>query len=133
MPWIAQHAVFTINRYLIRQDGKTSYERRVFNKAHSDPLVPFGERVLAHVQAQPPSQKLRLRAQPQRHYSLWLGKCVITGMHIVAHEGQILKTRTFARLIKEQQFSSVEFSNLTIKNLKEARVALQELPRSFIM
>ena len=38
MPWIISHAVFTINRYLIRQDGKTSYER-VFNKAHSGPLV----------------------------------------------------------------------------------------------
>ena len=24
MPWIVQHAVFTINRYLIRQDGKMS-------------------------------------------------------------------------------------------------------------
>ena len=26
MPWIISHAVFTINQYLIRQDGKTSYE-----------------------------------------------------------------------------------------------------------
>ena len=55
VPWIVQHAVFTINRHLICQDGKTSYER-VLNKVHSDPLVHFGERVLAHVQAQPPSQ-----------------------------------------------------------------------------
>ena len=31
MPWIIQHAVFTINRYLIPQDGKTSHEQ-VFNK-----------------------------------------------------------------------------------------------------
>ena len=61
MPWIISHAVFTINRYLIRQDGKTSYER-VFNKAHSGPLVHFGERVLAHHQATPPAQKLHLRA-----------------------------------------------------------------------
>ena len=50
----SQHAVFTINRYLIRQDGKTSYER-VFNKAHSGPLAHFGEWVLAHVHSQPPS------------------------------------------------------------------------------
>ena len=34
MPWIVQYVVFSINQYLIRQDGKTSYER-VFNKAHS--------------------------------------------------------------------------------------------------
>ena len=72
------------NQYLIRQDGRTSH-KHVFNKAHSGPLVHFGERVLAHVQSQPPSQKLHLRAQPQKHYSLWLGKRVITGMRSVAH------------------------------------------------
>ena len=141
MPWIISHAVFTINRYLIRQDGKTSYER-VFNKAHSGPLVHFGERVLAHHQATPPAQKLHLRAQPQKHYSLWLGKCVITGMHIVAHEGQVLKTRTVTRLVKDQQFNAVEFNKIILpphesephyQEPQEDRVALQELLRSFIM
>ena len=67
----------------MRQDGKTSYER-VFNKAHSGPRVGFGERVPAHVQVTASSQKLHLRAQPQKHYSLWLGKRIVTGMHIVA-------------------------------------------------
>ena len=128
-------------RYLIRQDSKTSYER-VFNKAHSSPLVHFGERVLAHVQATPPSQKLHLRAQPQKHYSLWLGKCVITGMHIGAHEGQTLKARAVTRLTKEQQFTSVEFSKIILphhecepdyQEPQEHRTALQELLRSFIM
>ena len=47
MPWIIAHAVFTINRYLIFLDGKTSYER-VFNRVHSDLLVHFGERALVH-------------------------------------------------------------------------------------
>ena len=42
MPRIVAHAVFNINRHLIRQDGKASYEQ-VFNKAHSGPLVHFGE------------------------------------------------------------------------------------------
>ena len=113
MPWIVQRAVFTISRYLIRQDGKTSYER-VFNKAHSCPLVHFGKRAPTHVQAQPPSQKLHLRAKPQKHYSLWLKKCIITGMHIVAHSGQILKTRTVTHLIKEQEFNSVEFNKIIL-------------------
>ena len=141
MPWIISHAVFTINRHLIRQDGKTSY-KRVFNKAHSGPLVHFGERVLAHHQATPPAQKLRLRAQPQKPYSLWLGKCVITGMHIVAHEGQVLKARTVTRLVRDQQFNSVEFNKIVLpphesephyQEPQEDRVALQELLRSFIM
>ena len=142
MPWIISHAVFTINRYLIRQDGKTSYER-VFNKAHSGPLVHFGvgERVLAHHQATPPAQQLHLRAQPQKHYSLWLGKCVITGMHIVAHEGQVLKTRTVTHLVKDQQFNPVELNKIILpphesephyQEPQDDRIALQELLRSFI-
>ena len=66
-----------------------------FNIAHLGPLVQFGECVLAHVQSQPPSQKLvDLPAQPQKNYSLWVGKRVITGMHSASHSGQILKTRT---------------------------------------
>ena len=31
LPWIVQHAVFQINRYLIRSDGRTSFEK-AFNK-----------------------------------------------------------------------------------------------------
>ena len=63
----------------------------MFNKAHSGPLVRFGDRALAYVQTTPSSQKPHLRAQAQKHYCLRLGACVITGMRIVAHEGQILK------------------------------------------
>ena len=114
----------------------------MFNKAHSGPLVHFGERVLAHHQATPPAQKLHLRAQPQKHYSLWLGKCVIAGMHIVAHEGQVLKTWTVTRLVRDQQFNPVEFNKIILpphesephyQEPQEDRIALQELLRSFIM
>ena len=140
MPWIVAHAVVAINPYLIRQDGETSYER-VFNKAHSGPLVHFGERVLAHHQATPP-QNLHLRSQPQKRHSLWLRKRVITGMHIVAHEGQVLKARTATRLVKDQQFNPVKFNKITLpphesephyQEPREDRIALQELLRSFIM
>ena len=94
MPWIIQHATFQINRYLVRSDGKTSFEK-VFKKPQRSPIVHFGERVLAHIQSQPPAQKLQIRASPQKSFGLWLGKDVITGMHIVTlMDGQILKTRT---------------------------------------
>ena len=50
MPWIIQHATFQINRYLVRSDGKTSFEK-VFKKPQRSPIVHFGERVLAHIQS----------------------------------------------------------------------------------
>ena len=56
-PWIAQHSAYQINRYLIRSDGRISY-KKLFNKPQQSPVVHFGERVLAHIQSQPPTQKL---------------------------------------------------------------------------
>ena len=66
MPWIIQRATFQINRYLVRSDGKTAFEK-VFNKPQRSPIVHFGERVLAHVQSQPPAQKLQIQASSQSH------------------------------------------------------------------
>ena len=57
-PRIAQHASRQISRYLIRSDGRTSYER-VFNKPQRSPIVDFGERVVAHVQSQPQLKSCR--------------------------------------------------------------------------
>ena len=63
-------------------------------------------------------------------------------MHIVAHEGQVLKTRTVTRLVRDQQFNAVEFNKIVppphesephYQEPQEDRVALQELLRSFIM
>ena len=113
MPWIIQHATFQINRYLVRSDGKTSFEK-VFKKPQRSPIVHFGERVLAHLQSQPPAQKLQIRASPQKSFGLWLSKDVVTGMHIVTlMDGQILRTRTITRLTREDQFNLEEFK---IKN-----------------
>ena len=118
MPWIIQHATFQINRFLVRSDGKTSFEK-VFKKPQRSPIVHFGERVLAHIQSQPPPQKLQIRASPQKSFGLWLGKDVITGMHIVTlMDGQILKTRTVTRLTRQDQFKLEEF--------KKFRIALHE-------
>ena len=102
----------------------------------------FREKSSGSCSSHPPSQKLHLRARPQKHNSLWLEKWVITRTHIVAHEGQVLKTPTVTRLIKEQQLKSVEFSKIILpphecepdyQEPQEDRIALQELLRSLIM
>ena len=120
MPWITQHATFQINRYLVRSDGKTSFEK-VFNKPQQSPTVHFGERVLAHVQSQPPAQKLQIRASSQKSFGLWLGKDVIRGMRIVnLMDGQILKTHTITRPTREDQFK-VEEIQLLMSQVFSAR------------
>ena len=63
-------------------------------------------------------------------------------MHIVAHEGQVLKARTVTHLVRDQQFNAVEFNKIILpphesephyQEPQEDRIALQELLRSFIM
>ena len=114
MPWIIQHATFQINGYLVRSDGKTSFET-VFQKPQRSPIVHFGERVLAHIQSQPPAQKLQIRASPQKSFGLWLGKDIVMGMRILTlMDGQILRTRTITRLTREDQFKLEEFKKFKV-------------------
>ena len=90
----------------------------------------------------PPPKTLHLRAQPQKHHALWLGPTV--GQ--MCHHLQLIPVRfskpEVSRLIKEQQFNSVEFSRITLpphegepdyQEPQQDRIALQELLRSFIM
>ena len=117
--WIVQHAAYQINRYLIRSDGRTSYEK-VFKKPQKSSIGHFGERVLTHTQAQPPAQKLQIRSSPQKSFGLWLGKDVVTGVRVVSLiDGQILKTCAIARLVRENQFNVDE-------EFKKFRVATHE-------
>ena len=59
------------------------------------------------------SVKLQLRASSQKSFGLWLGKDVITGMHIVnLMDGQLLRTRAIARLTREDQFKLEELKKL---------------------
>ena len=99
----------------IRWEDLISNFEKVFKKPQRSPIVHFGERVLAHIQSQPPSQKLQSRVSPQKSFGLWLGKDVITGMHIVTlMDGQILRTRTIARLTREDQFKLEEFKKFKV-------------------
>eukprot|EP00971_Amphidinium_carterae_P041181 808624-Amphidinium_carterae.2 len=42
LPWVLQHACFTINRYLIYTDGMTNYQRRWGVQCNSA-ICSFGE------------------------------------------------------------------------------------------
>ena len=66
----------------ISSDQKTSFQRR-WGVPFSNPVLPFGELVLAQTQ-HAESAKLDHRLQPQRSLAIWLGRCEATGEHILA-------------------------------------------------
>ena len=127
MPWAIQHAIFTINRYLIRQDGQTSYER-AFNNFGSRSVIASRSKASASCST----------SEAVIHLA-W--ECIITGKHIVAR-CQILKTYTATCLIKEQRFKAIQFSKVTLpprecepeyQEPQEDRQALQDPLRTFVM
>ena len=78
-----RHAVWLLNRFQLHSsDQKTSFQRR-WGVPFSNPVLPFGELVLAQTQ-HAESAKLDHRLQPQRSLAIWLGRCEATGEHILA-------------------------------------------------
>ena len=46
MDWLVEHSCTTINRAQVGHDGKTPH-RRLFRKEAAQPLMEFGEQILA--------------------------------------------------------------------------------------
>ena len=101
LPWI-------INMQLMRSTTTSSGQMAephtrwssISTQNHPLAIVHFGERVPAPIQSQPPAQKLQIRSSPQKSLTLWLGKDIVPGMHIVSpSDGQVRKTRTITRFI----------------------------------
>ena len=70
MPWLLQHAVYQINRYLVRSDGKTSYEK-VFKKVSNITHWSMSESALSFMFSHKPllrNSKVVLHLKSQMHW-----------------------------------------------------------------
>ena len=82
--YMLRHAVWLLNRFQLHDsDNKTSFQRR-WGTAYSNPVLPFGELVLAQDQT----------------LAIWLGRCEASDEHILAkaNSSSLVKGRTVTRL-----------------------------------
>ena len=110
-----RHAVWLLNRFQLHtSDQKTSFQRR-WGVPFSNPVLPFGELVLAQTQ-HAESAKLDHRLQPQRSLAIWLGRCEATGEHILAkaNNTSLVKSRTVTRLSLEVACNLATFKTISI-------------------
>ena len=110
-----RHAVWLLNRFQLHSsDQKTSFQRR-WGVPFSNPVLPFGELVLAQTQ-HAESAKLDHRLQPQRSLAIWLGRCEATGEHILAkaNNTSLVKSRTVTRLSLEGSTDLGVFKSISI-------------------
>ena len=110
-----RHAVWLLNRFQLHSsDQKTSFQRR-WGVPFSDPVLPFGELVLAQTQ-HAESAKLDHRLQPQRSLAIWLGRSEATGEHILAKANNTspVRSRTVTRLSLEEACNLATFKTISI-------------------
>jgi hypothetical protein len=96
--WLLKHATFICGRYLVHDDGQTSYERR-WQKNYASSLCNFRETVMA-------KRNLPTTGNSTSHWQkgIWLGRCPGSNDIIVAlQDGTVRKVRTFKRLPPSEQ------------------------------
>ena len=121
LPWIIQHAVFIANRYIIHNNGATSYSNN-YHREYDGAILHFGENIWAEIK-NIPSKKLDSRNEPQKLKGIWLGRDTSTNEHLVAlprdvyldHPSvttNIYRCRGVTRMTSEQRFDAGFTSNI---------------------
>ena len=82
LPWLLQHSVFILNKYLVKDTGTTAHQNN-HHKAYNNPICQFGEAVLADTRYLV-NYKLRQRKLDQKIKGIWIGKDPTTDEHLIA-------------------------------------------------
>ena len=85
--WLIRHAAWSLTRLQVKNDGRTAFVR-VFGKAYTSPVLPFGERVMCKYTFVP-TDNLDQRC------GIWVGKAPMTDEHIILSENGAKKARFF--------------------------------------
>ena len=121
LPWIIQHAVFIANRYIIHNNGSTSYSNN-YHREYDGVILHFGKNIWAEIK-NIPTKKLDSRNEPQKLKGIWLGRDTSTNEHLVAlprdtHRDHpsvsttIYRCRGVTRMPSEQRFDAGFTSNI---------------------
>ena len=107
--YMLRHAVWLLNRFQLHSsDNKTSFQRR-WGTAYSNPVLPFGELVLAQDQT----------------LAIWLGRCEASDEHILAkaNSSSLVKSRTVTRLSLESSMDPILFKSISLPQPELASAA----------
>ena len=85
MEWVVEHSCTTINRGQVGHDGKVPY-RRLMGKEPIQPLVEFGEQVIAKPLRQKKTSK-KISLATRWLYGTWVGITDRSNENLVAFAG----------------------------------------------
>ena len=113
--------MFIANRYIIHNNGATSYSNN-YHREYDGVILHFGENIWAEIK-NIPTKKLDSRHEPQKLKGIWLGRDTSTNEHLVAlprdvyrdHPSvtaTIYRCRGVTRMPSEQRFDAGFTSNI---------------------
>ena len=95
--WCVLHCNFLLNRYLIKNDGKTPYARR-WEEEYNSPLCQFAETAMYKL-SQP-----RANTDISWGRGFWLGRSILNNEIMVSiATGEVITVRTIRRSPPEEQ------------------------------
>jgi hypothetical protein len=99
--WAIRHAAWAYNRFHVRQDMKCTPYTKLRWSVYQQPLVAFGELVLARR----PGAHLH-KAESWFVYGAWVGRDARSDEHIVLTKGGVVRSRAVRRLTPDRCWSS---------------------------
>ena len=99
--WLIRHAAWCLTRFQVKNDGRTAFVR-VFGKAYTSQVLPFGERVMYKYTSVPTGN-----LDQRWGHGIWVGKAPMTDEHIIltengGPESEIVAPRATGRKIRDQ-------------------------------
>ena len=104
--WLIRHAAWSLTRFQVKNDARTAFVR-VFGKAYTSQVLPFGERVMYKYTAVPTG----ILDQRCGH-GTWVGKAPMTDEHIILTENGVQKARSLHRVPPEERFMISELKKV---------------------
>jgi hypothetical protein len=99
--WATRHAAWTYNRFHVRPDLRCTPYTKVKWRVYAQPIVPFGELVLARR----PGAHLQ-KAESWFVYGAWAGRDGRTDEHLIVTRAGVLRSRAVRRLTPDQCWST---------------------------
>ena len=100
--WLVEWAATTLTRFVIRGDGKTSYEKICVRTRDNLPMATFGKRVCYL----PLKTNKRDRSKLERlREGIWLGMRLRTNEALIGTPGGVVKARTIRILPEDEKWS----------------------------
>ena len=100
MPWLVRHSNCLLNRYLIHNDGNTSFYRR-WGKERKTPICIFAETVQYMAQTAKTMPKLEQRFFKSKAAGL---ARTATNEHIIGIANRVVRAQTIRRMVRPDNF-----------------------------